>query len=268
VKLEERIAYWVDLGNRDYEETFRLQKSLVELRKNELIRDTILFCEHPSTVDFSLSKNNNKFSQEWLSIIGDKDPIEVLKSLGIKFTYTNRGGGATYIGPGQLVVYPIVDHTKITGKLLDISSYKEKIDQIMWDVLKSFGIPAQIVKVSDELDENNSDLRKDRRDVWVKKNGKSYKLGGKGTYMSGNVSYHGFSLYLTKESTKGFAYIDICGYPKSILDSTSIEEEIGREVNRTDVRERVLRSIKKHFGYDNIIESDLEEIQNAKTQYG
>jgi lipoate-protein ligase B len=61
--LERKIANWIELGIMPYSETMTLQDKLVNMRKKDLIPDTILSVQHPLTVSFGADKKNNKFSQ-------------------------------------------------------------------------------------------------------------------------------------------------------------------------------------------------------------
>src|ERR671939_644225 len=82
-----------DLGRRDYLATLEYQEELVRLRQQGTGSDTLIFVEHPHV--FTLGR-------------GGKDN-NVLAPGDIPVHRTSRGGDVTYHGPGQLVVYPIVD---------------------------------------------------------------------------------------------------------------------------------------------------------------
>ncbi|MFC5051264.1 lipoyl(octanoyl) transferase LipB [Rubritalea spongiae] len=102
----------------------------------------------------------------------------------------NRGGQATYHGPGQLVGYPIVDLRPL-GK--DLHTYIRAIEQALIDTCQEFGIDAH------------------RRDgltgVWVD----NRKLASIGVGVRKWIGMHGFAINITKESLRGFLSITPCG---------------------------------------------------------
>lgn len=270
MNLEDRIAHWIDLGVIPYQKAYVLQKKLAEKREKDIIPDTILFAEHPPIIDFGKSGKHNNFSPNLIEQFGNDDSIiEYLQQQGIGFSKTARGSGATYIGPGQLLVYPVVDYHKVIGELKDgmdnglrLTAYRDMVDKIMYDTLISLGVnDARIVEVSKEMNEEEvKELRKDRKDIWITRNGQHYKLGGKGFHTSHNIAYHGFNLYLTEEGVNGFKYIEACGYPKSKLDVISVERASGIRHTIPRVRDEVLKNIKKHFNYSKIIPVGKEDI--------
>jgi lipoyl(octanoyl) transferase len=87
------------LGQVDYGTALQLQKTLVELRKQDRISDVLLLLQHPPVI--TLGRNS---SQKNLLASAD-----VLKRRGVELFESNRGGDVTFHGPGQLVGYPIFD---------------------------------------------------------------------------------------------------------------------------------------------------------------
>ena len=269
MSLEEKLAQYIDLSQKltDYYEIYELQENLAELRRQSNIKDTILFCQHSPTINFGRLKEFNSFSEQFLNELRkqgqyedlEKLAVEHLSRLGIKFVVSKRGGGSAYIGPGQIVIYPIVNFTKISDSK-NKNWYQNKIDKIMQEVLFSYGIDAKIV-------EDKRIGREGRKDVWYQDDsGKSHKLGGKGVVfkygLKEPVAYHGFTLNVTPKSTLGCKYINLCGYPPEELGAISIEEIFGKKVNISEVKNKLIDSIKKHFGYSNIVETKLGEVIN------
>ncbi|MBS3093944.1 hypothetical protein J4456_05180 [Candidatus Pacearchaeota archaeon] len=243
MKLEDMIIK--DIGKTDYLQTIRLQKSLVEKRADGEIQDMILFSEHFPTIDFGSAVTHNTFSNLLLIEVRKKyenndmnSILKFLESKGILFSETVRGGGATYIGPGQIMVYPIIDLKENFGNSLAVSEYKEAIDRIMLNVLQSFGIPAETFTVEKILGE--SSMRKDRKDIWITQNNKHYKLGGKGIRVTQGIAHHGFNLYLNAESISGFRYINACGYTPEELGVTSIEHLLGKKIDREEFKTKIV----------------------------
>lgn len=102
----------------------------------------------------------------------------------------NRGGQATYHGPGQLVGYPIVDLRPL-GK--DLHTYIRAIEQALIDTCIEFGIPAT--------------RREGLTGVWVE----NRKLASIGVGVRKWIGMHGFAINITKQSLIGFLSITPCG---------------------------------------------------------
>ena len=277
MSLENRIANWVDMTGEltDYSEVYQMQEGLAKLRSNGVIGDTILLCQHNPVISFGGSKQFSTFTEEFLEDMRSQNPeadeealrelaIRHLAGLGITFSVTKRGGGSSYIGPGQLVVYPIVDYTKIRDSSTQ-DWYKDRIDKIMKDTLLSFGVESRIVKDTREGRDGRKDL------WWNDEAGNSFKLGGKGIMyvvyrQKTPVAYHGFQLNVTPESIRGCHYINLCGYPPKELRATSMSDVAGRRIEVDEVKERVIEVMKNNFGYSEINQialSDLQAVKNA-----
>src|SRR3989344_6593435 len=102
MSLEDRVAYWVDLGVRPYQEVYALQTRLADLRETGSIPDVILSVQHPLEVNFGSAVPHNKFSDILLEkvrlakgSVGSTRVIEYLAEQNILFSETSRGGGAT-----------------------------------------------------------------------------------------------------------------------------------------------------------------------------
>ncbi len=269
--LEEKFAYMVNFGTMDYSSCLNLQKILGNMRRTEEIPDLILYGSHHPVISFGGSRLNNGFTENFLQeikfIYGNNNLNTIkkhLETLGIKFYDSTingnqtRGGGTAYSGPGQLAVYPIVDYEKIAGINAKLR-YKNLVDDVMVDTMNLFKINAKSVKVSDKLPVED-DERKDRKDVWVEKDGKPYKIGGKAIYFSGNIASHGFSIYVNRESVTHFDKVLICGYSHEQLGATSMEHELERKLNLSDVRRSAIESLRKKFGYEAIRAIDLDKL--------
>ena len=115
-----------DLGRMRYADALAIQQELVEQRKRGLIPDQLLFVEHPHVV----TQGRNGHAENLLA------SDEALRSAGIEFYPTNRGGDITYHGPGQIVGYPIVD---LREWKRDVVAYVRAIEQVIIDALAEFG---------------------------------------------------------------------------------------------------------------------------------
>ncbi len=183
----------IDLGKKDYSETYQYQLELQEKRYKDQIEDILLLVEHPPV--FTIGKSG---SQE--NILVDKG---ILKKEGISVYQIERGGDVTYHGPGQIVGYPIInlnDHKRDIHWL--ISSYEEVFIRLL---KKEFQLIARRIP---EL-----------TGVWVG----NRKITAIGVAVKRWVTYHGFAFNINPE-LKHFSYIIPCGITDKGV--TSLKQEI------------------------------------------
>ena len=126
-----------DLGEIAYAEACELQRDLqrrvIELRRapGGERQMYLLLLEHVPPV---ITISRRRVAQGHLLAGGDQ-----LAAAGVEVARTDRGGDITYHGPGQLVVYPILDLNTLG---LRLHGYMRFLEQIAIDTLGSFGIPA------------------------------------------------------------------------------------------------------------------------------
>ncbi|MBD1147648.1 lipoyl(octanoyl) transferase LipB [Pelagibacterales bacterium SAG-MED31] len=140
---------------------------------------------------------------------------EILKKNKIRIVKTNRGGKTTYHGPGQRIVYFMID---LNNKKKDIRKFISIIEQSLIDFLKNYHI--------------ESSTFKDRVGIWVTgKNGKIFrkeeKIGAIGLRLKNWVTYHGLSFNI-KPQMKNYKFINACGLES--FTNTSLQE-LGIELN-------------------------------------
>ena len=138
----------------------------------------------------------------------DQSSLRDQDSLPAPVFQINRGGEATYHGPGQLVGYPILD-LRNRGK--DLHEHLRKLEEALILTCRDFGIPAG------------------RRDgltgVWVE----NRKLASIGVGVSKWISMHGFAINITRESLLPFFAITPCGIDGVIM--SCVENEAGRPIS-------------------------------------
>ncbi|MEK6851036.1 MAG: lipoyl(octanoyl) transferase LipB [Candidatus Thermoplasmatota archaeon] len=181
-------AYVVDLELMDYRQAWDLQKRLVERRAAGEIPDVLLLCEHPHVVT-----------------LGRRGTRDDVLDPAIPVIEVERGGEATYHGPGQLVGYPIV---KLADRL-DVRKYVRDLEEVLIRASRAFGVAA-------ERDSRQSG-------VWVG----GRKLGSIGVAVHRDVTYHGFA-HNVNTDLSFFAKIRPCGFDASIM--TSMARELGAAV--------------------------------------
>ena len=171
------------LGIRPYEETYAAMRALTAARTANSA-DELWLLEHPPV-----------FTQ------GQAGRPEHLHAAGdIPVVQSNRGGQITYHGPGQLVVYVLVD---LARRGYGVRSLVTRIEQAMIATLAGYGVTAQ--------------ARADAPGVYVLRDAwadgardEMRKIGSLGLRVSRGCSYHGLSLNVSMDLAP-FAQIDPCG---------------------------------------------------------
>lgn len=188
----------IDLGTVPYCAAWDLQRRLVEARHAGEIPDVVLLLEHPHT--FTIGRR------------GDENEVlaspEHLKSLGASVVEVDRGGLATYHGPGQLVGYPILD---LRQRERGARHYLQDLEQALISTLREIGIPAQRVP--------------EKTGVWVEER----KIASIGVRFSRWISSHGFALNVTTDLSY-FGHIVPCGMPAVTMTSVSQESSDSQEL--------------------------------------
>lgn len=202
------------LGRVGYQEACQLQADLVDRRINDGISDTILLLEHPPTITVGKSgKPENILASQ-----------HELRKRGIPLFFSDRGGDVTYHGPGQLVVYPIID---LKNRDRDLHRYAYDLEEVIISTLGDFGIVAT-------RDESH-------RGVWVL----DKEMAAIGLRVRRWVTMHGFALNVNTD-LEPFSLINPCGFTDR--GATSMAVLLGREVPMAAVTEGVLDRFSKVFG--------------------
>ena len=183
------------LGRVDYISALELQWSLAEKRKTETITDHLLLLEHPSVITLGSRARNE-------DILASPDFLTHHK---IEVHRVNRGGQATYHGPGQLIGYPVLKLRALDRPV----SYIRSIEEVLIRAIARHHISGTRVP--------------GHPGVWV--NGA--KLAAIGVRISDGVTTHGFAINVNTDLSL-FKTIVPCGTPA--LQVTSLREQT-RKVN-------------------------------------
>src|SRR5688572_12836207 len=167
------------LGRVPYADAHALQERLVQARKAGSIGDTLLLLEHPKVITLGRAAK-----RENVLLSGS-----ALEHDGYQLFETGRGGDVTFHGPGQLVVYPIVD---LSPDRQDVRRYVRDLEETMIRVCASFGLAAT------RSDGFNG--------TWIE----NRKVGAVGVRISQWVTMHGFALNVNTELA-AFSAIVPCG---------------------------------------------------------
>jgi lipoate-protein ligase B len=191
-----------------------LQRELLRRRQEDTIPDTLLLLEHTPVV--TLGRNAGAAGV----LVADG----VLAAAGIEIHRVERGGQATYHGPGQVVGYPIL---RLRDHRLGVRAYVNRLEEVMIRVAARFGIAAQ--------------RRPGRPGIYAGER----KLGAIGVAVSRGVSYHGFAFNVSPDLSH-YRFIVPCGDADTL--PTSLASLRGATLATAPVVPVVERSFLEVFG--------------------
>ncbi len=214
------VEHW---GLISYREALDRQFEAVDRVSRELKPETLIFCSHPPIVTLGRgTKAGDVFG--WTG-----DTIEV-----------GRGGRATYHGPSQVVVYPILD---LNSRGRDLHQYLRSLEDAVLETVQSFGVQAEahsVQKADGGEDGNMGAEATAATGVWIG----SRKLASIGIGVRRWVSFHGLALNLSYDP-EAFVGLKPCGFaPGSVV---SLEEAIGSVPARETVESRLEQALQKRF---------------------
>jgi len=204
------------LGREAYEPLWRRMQSFTDSR-SESTPDEIWFTEHPPV--FTLGLNA---SREHLLDTGDIPVVQV-----------DRGGQVTYHGPGQLMIYPLID---LRRAKLGVRDLVTGLEQSIVDLLREQGIEAK--------------ARADAPGVYVD----GRKIASVGLRIRRGSSFHGMALNIDVD-LQPFSRINPCGF--SDLEVTDLRA-LGVREDRESIRAAVERFLLRRLGLQDteIVRSD------------
>ena len=211
-----KISYQYGLNQQEkyFSEIIKTKKS--NYKKEQLLKtdNFLLFVEHYPVYTLGKSGDINNLLTNMESLI----------EKNIEFFKTNRGGDITFHGPGQVVVYPILD---LDNFFTDIHKYLRTLEEVIIKTLSDYGISG--FRISGQTG------------VWVR-NGKfsPKKICAFGVRASRWVTMHGMSLNVNT-NLDYFNNIVPCGINDKGV--TSMKEELGKKILLSEVK----KSISRHF---------------------
>jgi len=197
--------------NISYEEGLKLQDAAVEALLDGSGEETLLLLEHSPVYTIGRLRDQSSL----------RDPA----MLPAPLFETNRGGQATYHGPGQLVGYPILD---LRERKRDLHAHLRNIEEALIRTCRDFGIPA--------------DRREGLTGVWVE----NRKLASIGVGVRKWISMHGFAINITPESLLPFFAITPCGIDGVVM--SSMAQEAHRSVGIGEFSDSFLVHFQAIFG--------------------
>ena len=212
----------LDLGRKDYGEVWVIQKKLVEQVISGACRDTLILVEHPPVI--TLGRKGSE--QDILASSQD------LSRRSIQFFKVDRGGRATFHGPGQLVAYPILS---LLARERDIHRYLRNLEEVIIELLRGLGIKGQ--------------RREDHSGVWIN----DQKVASIGIGVKKWVTYHGLALNVDVDLNY-FSLIDPCGLGQRRV--TSLAEVLSFQVKIDEIKRSMVKSFSKVFKRTPVFQSD------------
>ena len=209
-----RLCLSYDLGTIGYQYALQIQRRLVEIVSQGLF-DVLLLLQHPSCLTIGRFKGSE-------DIIA---PQEILATEGISILHTDRGGGVTYHGPGQLIGYPILN---LKENKLGIRQYIWKLEEAILKTLLDLGIYGRRMPKYPG--------------VWVGEE----KVCSIGLRVIQGVTMHGFALNVNP-NLYHYEFIHPCGIVGRKM--TSISKLLGYEVKDEDIKESLLQALCQVFAF-------------------
>jgi len=230
---------FIDLGLIDYQPALDYQTELFRkilavksenrnLPNNEqrITNNYLLFCEHPHV--FTIGKSGDEKN---LVI-----PLENLSTIGATYHQINRGGDITYHGPGQIVVYPVID---LENFFTDIHQYMRTLEESVIATLREFNIEAGRIKglTGVWLDWNDERLPAGQA-------GRARKICALGVKTSRWVTMHGLAMNVNTDLSY-FNHIVPCGIQDKAV--TSLKKELNSDQDIVQVKEILKQKISSLF---------------------
>ncbi len=213
--MKPRFHGWqIYLGSRPYKAALDWQTRMVRYRRGGTIRDTLFYLEHPDVI--TLGRD-----------YPEDDQCDVK---GVELFRITRGGGLTYHGPGQLVVYPVIDIGR-RGK--DLHKFVNDIQEGIIRAFAGYGLACN--------------RNPEHTGVWVE----DRKIASIGIAVNQWISFHGAAINLTTDLKK-FGTIHPCGLKPEIM--TSAYKELGKKIDPEEF------SVKLSEEYSAVFETKFETV--------
>ena len=216
-------VFFKNLGIIDFKEAWDVQESLLKsiIKKKRAglkTKNYIIFCQHPHV--YTLGKSGKA---EHLLLSG-----QGLKNNDANFYKINRGGDITYHGPGQLVIYPILD---LDNFFTDIHKYLRFLEEVVIMVLEKYNLRGF------RIDNSTG--------VWLGNKKLGYnKICAMGVRASRWVTMHGLAFNVCVDLSY-FNNIIPCGITDKGV--TSLEKEVGKKIVFSDVEQLFKSSFQEVF---------------------
>lgn len=203
-----------DWGLINYDEALAKQAELVEKVHSENLPGYLVFCTHSPVVTLGRATKPG-------DVFGWQGPI----------IEVSRGGRATYHGPSQLVVYPILNltHARKGRKDREIVGYLRVFENAIVEALQDYGIEAQ----GRSLQKNpNTNSEADETGVWIG----NKKIASLGVAVRKWVTFHGAAINLNYDP-KAFKGLNPCGFTTDTM--VSLEQVLDAPIDTQKFKEKI-----------------------------
>ncbi|MCU0651996.1 MAG: lipoyl(octanoyl) transferase LipB [Candidatus Omnitrophica bacterium] len=190
-----------DLGLIDYQKALVFQQEVFKAVESGLPQFALILCSHYPVITCGRQANKKNILV----------PAEELVNRGISVFETSRGGDVTYHGPGQLIIYPVVNLAHFKK---DIHWFLRLLEEVVIDLLSDFGVEGRRIE--------------GKTGVWV---GEA-KICSVGIAIRGWISFHGLSINVKAADLDNFNLIRACGMDVNL---TSLETILGRNIEISDI---------------------------------
>jgi lipoyl(octanoyl) transferase len=228
--MTNRILTYCDFGLISYKESWDIQQEIHSKRVSGEVNDFLFLLEHPNT--YTLGKTAHKEN-----LIGSK---EYLKQNQIDVYDIDRGGDITYHGPGQIVGYPIID---LNNWYKDTHKYLRALEEVIIKTCREYGL--------------NCERNPKHTGVWIG----DRKIAAIGIKVSRWVTMHGFAFNVNTDLNL-FSGIIPCGIQDKSV--TSLNKELEKQIEISEVKQKILKNFSEVFGYSQLVEERKEELIHSK----
>lgn len=198
-----------DLGLMSFKEGLDFQKKIFNQVKSGALSHAFILCQHKPVITLGRQASRNNIFI----------PKAELENKGIELYETNRGGDVTYHGPGQLMLYPIINLT-LTKR--DIHLFLRNLEETAIELFADLGLYTKRI----------SGLT----GVWLG----DKKIASIGIAVKNWITYYGIALNIKKDDLDNFSLIRPCGMD---IIMTSLESSLGRGVDISEVADILTRRL-------------------------
>ncbi len=212
----------LDWGLIDYREALHKQEELVEKVADQKSSGLLAFCTHPEVVTLGRKTETG-------DVFDFHGPVYEI----------SRGGRATYHGPSQLVIYPILNLEAPSAHrpLRDIGWFLRNLENSIIETLKGYHINS----VGKSVQKKDSGPSSEETGVWVE----NRKIASLGIGIRRWTTYHGAAINLDQDPS-AFQGLKPCGFNSSVM--VSVQELTGQKPDRALFQKQLEQNLLSSFG--------------------
>lgn len=204
-----------DLGLISFKEGLDFQNKIFNQVKSGALSHAFILCQHKPVITLGRQASRNNIFI----------PEAELENKGIELYETNRGGDVTYHGPGQLMLYPIINLT-LTKR--DIRLFLRNLEETAIELFADLGLYTKRI----------SGLT----GVWLG----DKKIASIGISVKNWITYHGIALNIKKYDLDNFSLIRPCGMD---IMMASLEASLGKELDINETKKTLTRRLQNGENY-------------------